>query len=135
MDLIEKAREWIGTEWHHNQRQKGIAVDCVNFLSEVAKESGLEIEEIPEEYGRVATENKIELYLDRNFLKKSSDIIERNDIILYSFFGLNNHVAIASSETTIIHASQKEGRVVEHTIDGIWLKRIKGVWRVKWERF
>ena len=127
-NLIDSARTWINTPWQHNQRIKGIGVDCVNFLSAIAHESGLNIEEIPESYGRTAIDNQIEEYLKRNFTLKNSLEIEENNIILYTFSGYKNHVALATSPTTIIHANSRVGKVVEHQIDGIWLKFIASIW-------
>lgn len=126
-DLIKVAREWLNTPWQHNQISKGIGVDCVNFLSAIAKESGLIIEDIPRCYGRTATDNQIELYLERNFKRKIDLSIDGNDILLYKFSGYNNHVGLATSSTTIIHANSKVGRVVEHSIDGIWKRCLTGV--------
>lgn len=130
MDLITSARQWIDTPWQHNQCTKTIGVDCVNFLKAIARDSGLNIEEIPASYGRVATDNKIEEYLNRNFYKKESLIIEANNIILYQFSGYNNHVALATSPTTIIHANSKVGKVVEHNIDGVWMRCIASIWEI-----
>ena len=131
IDLVTIARTWLGTPWAHNQNVKGIGVDCVNFLSEVAKESGITIEDIPKSYGKISVDNQIKLYLDRNFQYKNNLEIKANNIILYAFSGYNNHVAVATSGTTIIHENSKVGKVVEHQIDGIWLKFIKGVWELK----
>jgi cell wall-associated NlpC family hydrolase len=131
MDLIEVARSWLNTPWQHNQKTKGIGVDCVNFLNAIANESGVIIEEIPEHYGRVATDNNIEEYLERNFKKKPTKDIEKNNIILYAFSGYKNHVALATSNNTIIHANSRVGKVVEHNIDGVWLRCINSVWVIK----
>jgi hypothetical protein len=129
--LIKVARTWLDTPWQHNQKVKGLGVDCVNFLIAVAFESGLNIEPIPLSYGRTAIDNQIERYLERNFIKKPDLAIEENNILLYQFSGYNNHVAIATSPTTIIHANSKEGRVVEHSIDGVWKRCLKSVWMIQ----
>jgi hypothetical protein len=130
-DIKSVARTWLGTPWQHNQKVKGLGVDCVNFLIEVAKESGLKIEKIPLSYGRTAIDNQIERYLERNFIKKSDLSIEENNILLYRFSGYNNHVAIATSSTTIIHANSKVGKVVEHSIDGVWKRCLESVSVIK----
>jgi hypothetical protein len=128
LDIIKISREWLNTPWQHNQKIKHIGVDCVNFLEAIAEESNLKIEKIPKIYGKTATNNEIELFLNRNFKKKITIDIEPTNIILYSFSGYNNHVALATSSITIIHANSKVGKVVEHQIDGIWRKHIKSVY-------
>lgn len=126
--LVESARTWVGTQWRHKQCVKGIGVDCVNFLYAVGIEAGLELSPIPESYGRVAVGDDITAYLSRHFTKKDSFEVEKGNILLFKFSGYNNHVAIATSPNTMIHASASHGRVVEHTIDGKWLRILKGVW-------
>ena len=130
-DLTTNARLWLGTPWEHNQNKQGIAVDCVNFLWLVAKESGLDIEPIPSSYARVARgSTTLEDYLNRNFKYKEDGIIEKNNIILYNFYGYYKHVAIATSDSSIIHACYREGKVVEHGIDGVWKYKIVGIWEL-----
>jgi cell wall-associated NlpC family hydrolase len=40
-DVVAAAREWIATPWAHQQRVKGIAVDCAGLVVGVARELGL----------------------------------------------------------------------------------------------
>lgn len=129
--LISKAREWLGTSWQHNQRKKGIGVDCVNFLTEVAKESGYQLKPIPKEYGRTPITDGIRTYLNENLEYKNSRDIESEDILLFKFAGYNNHVAIATSINTMIHASLPHKRVIENSIDELWLRMLTGIWRLK----
>ena len=39
--VIEEARSWIGTPYHHMGRVKGVAVDCLTFLAEVYERAGV----------------------------------------------------------------------------------------------
>jgi NlpC/P60 family putative phage cell wall peptidase len=39
--IIEEARTWIGTPYHHNARSKGVGVDCVQFIIAVYNACGL----------------------------------------------------------------------------------------------
>ncbi|HET8688175.1 MAG TPA: NlpC/P60 family protein, partial [Methanosarcina sp.] len=111
------AREWLGTPWRHNCQVKGVGVDCINFLEAVAKESGYDIPPIPSHYGRTAIDDGIREYLNQYFIP--SHTITTGTILLFQFGGYNNHVAIATSETTMIHASFRHKKVVEHPIDGL----------------
>lgn len=125
--VIEKAKSWRGTKWQHNQRVKGVGVDCINFLYAVAIESGIEIEPIPESYGRLPIFGEIEAYLDRNFT--TADDIEPCCILLFNWSGYGCHVALATPNNRMIHANQKIGEVVEHHIDGIWIRSLKKIYK------
>ncbi len=127
--IIEIARSWLNTPWHHNQNKKGLGVDCVNFLASVAIESGYDIPPIPKKYGRIATSTEIEDYLDVHFIRKNrTKELNKTDLLLFKYSGYNTHVAIATSENTIIHASLGHGKVIEHPIDGVWWRILKNTW-------
>jgi len=40
-DVVAAARTWIGTPWQHQQRTKGVAVDCVGLVIGVGRELGM----------------------------------------------------------------------------------------------
>lgn len=129
MDLTTSARDWINTPWRHNTCKKGLGVDCVNFLFAVAKESGYKLPPLPSNYSRVTVNDEILTYLNTNLQKVST--IERDTVLLFQFAGYNNHVAIATSTNTMIHASQSHRKVLEHPIDGIWLRMLKGKFKLE----
>lgn len=126
------ARSWLGTEWRHNQRTKGVGVDCICFLEEVAKEAGIDIEPLPTKYNRTAYGNTFIDYLDRNFTRVDRPP-DKGDVILFSSNGLFTHVGICTGSNQVIHASQKDGKVVEHSINGIWERMMSkgGIWEVR----
>ena len=39
--MVAAAREWIGTPWVHQQRLKGVAVDCVGLVIGIGRELGM----------------------------------------------------------------------------------------------
>ena len=131
--IIDNARTWIGTPWRHNQQKKGVGVDCVRFLEAVARESGIVIPALPENYNRIAQNNAMKRYLIQHFERVPHSERRMADVLLFQPNGLNNHIGIATSATTVIHASQRDQKVVEHNLDGIWLKMLKngGTWRLK----
>ena len=132
--MIAEAREWLGTPWKHNRQDKYRGVDCINFLWAVGITAGLELEPIPEEYARTEKDNEIGQYLDRHFAKTTQANLHQGCILLMRFSGFYSHVALATSKCTIIHASLRHNKVVEHQLDGIYLRIIKGIWEVKeWE--
>jgi cell wall-associated NlpC family hydrolase len=127
-DIITNARKWLNTPWMHNQKTKHIGVDCIGFLFAVAEESGYVFPPLPPNYTRIALKDGIREYLDSNLI--SSTTIQTESVLLFQFAGYNNHVAIAASSNSIIHASYSHRKVVEHPLDGIWLRTLKGIWTI-----
>lgn len=127
--LTEIAREWLGTPWVHHQAVKRLGCDCVGFLFGVSKEAELNLPPLPKAYARLPKENDIKKYLDDNF-EQINEILP-DSILLLEFSGIYCHVAIATSENTMIHADSVHKKVIEHKIDEMWIKRIKYIYQVK----
>ena len=130
--IIKNARSWINTPWRHNYSSKGIGVDCVRFLEAVAKESGLNLEPLPEHYNRRVMNDSIRDYLDRNFVPVTRDKIKPCDILLFNIKGFNHHIGIGSYDGWFIHANERANRVMEQPLNGIWEAMVSngGVWEI-----
>ncbi len=123
-DIVNKAREFIGTPFHHQARLKGVGIDCVGLLVCVAKEL-----EIPVQDHKIYTSNP-----DGVTLKKELDAaLDQIDIVdavsgdmlvfWYTKRGFPQHVCI-KTDIGIIHTHQTVGRVVEHLLDSTWQRRV-----------
>lgn len=135
--FIEIARSWLGTKWQHDQQIKGIGVDCVNFLMAVATEYGCDLPPIPKNYNRISRNNEIVNYIKDNFDllydKDQGDLalMDSTDIAVFKVSGYSTHVGIITAPYQIIHSDNKVGRVIEHNLDGVWLRKIHSVWRFR----
>lgn len=133
--IIKSARTWINTPFRHQGRIKGVGVDCVNFVSEVARESGIEIE-IPHNY-RPHEDGTIMLKLLTEHMHiveeaKPGDVLALCDEALRER-GIPRHLVfvteVTPKTTFIIHASERGVR--EHRTDASWIRRIHSIWRIK----
>jgi cell wall-associated NlpC family hydrolase len=135
--FIKIARSWLGTKWQHDQQIKGVGVDCVNFLTAVAIEYGCDLPPIPKNYERVSRNNEIIDYIADNFnciYKKGIQTkieMKTTDIAVFNISGYSTHVAIITEPYKIIHADNRVGRVIEHNLDGVWLRKLESIWRFK----
>lgn len=43
--VIESARSWLGTPYHHLAKVKGVGVDCAQFIIAAFEEAGVEIDD------------------------------------------------------------------------------------------
>lgn len=136
--IVTEARTWRNTKFQHQGRLKGQGVDCVNFISEVARGAGVLDVEIPADY-RPHEDGVVMLKLLKDHAKhipneqmKAGDVLALCDEALREP-DIPRHLAIVTEvkpETIfIIHASQHGVR--EHRIDGHWKKRIHSIWRLK----
>lgn len=128
--IIEKAREWIGTPYHHHQAKMGIGVDCIGLVVEVGRALGIEgsfnpISFIPYMgYSRNPNPNRMIKGMEK-FLTRV-DVPQMGDIAwIEPRRGLPCHLAIKSGNNTIIHACAVAGRVIEST----YPDRINSWWK------
>ena len=146
-EIIENARTWLGTRFHHQGRVKATLThkggcDCIGLVVGVVKELGME-----SEFADTITGSKRLLHefdyrnysklpdgkLLRSLLKKYlKEIpvaeIQIGDVLLFRFENDPQHVAIVSDYvhggTGIIHCYAASRKVVEHRLDDTWKKRI-----------
>jgi cell wall-associated NlpC family hydrolase len=129
--FIEIARSWLGTKWQHDQQIKGIGVDCVNFLMGVAIEYGCNLPPIPKNYDRMSRNNEIINYIKTNFDLIETELMDATDIAVFKVSGYSTHVGIITKPYRLIHADNKVGKVIEHTLDGVWLRKLDSIWRFR----
>ena len=133
--IVDEARTWANTRFQHQGRIKGLGVDCVGFISEVAKAVGIPVE-IPHDY-RPRDDGMVMLRLLKEHMELV-DVAQPGDVLALIDEALRDpeiprHLAfvteVTPKTTFIIHASQHG--VKEHRMDSHWAKRIHSTWRIK----
>jgi len=127
-DIIDTARQYIGTGFHHTGRVKGVGIDCAGLLICVARDLGLQHYDV-QGYSRVPSGSEFERHLDTNLDRITA--IEPGCILLMAFDSEPQHVAICTSLTSIIHAHFEVRRCVEHDLDALWLSRVRAIYRFR----
>lgn len=130
-EIVETARQWLGTPFVHQGRVRGVGVDCGGLLLGVARDLGMEVDE-PPAYSMSPDPDIIQTMLDRYCVRVDFSDIQPGDILWFSFAGEPRHVGIAS-DIGVIHAWAKPGCVVEHRLDEVWMHRLCAVYRVRME--
>lgn len=126
--IVDEARHWIGTRFHHGASKRGVGADCIGLIVGVARELG-----VPEAtdfadyapaqgYGREPDPVMIREAC-RQFLCECA-IARAGDILLLRFNKDPQHFAIVTAPGYMIHAFAQARRVVEHRIDDGWRGRI-----------
>ena len=127
--IVDTARQYINTPFHHQGRVKGVGIDCVGLLICIARD--LEIEHYDVQgYARVPSGDTFEKHILGNGLTEIPEI-EVGAVLLMSFDSDPQHVAVCSTENSIIHAYYNVRKCVEHDLDESWRAKIKKIYRFK----
>ena len=117
-DIVDAARTWIGTPFHHQARLKGTGVDCVGLVIGVAKELSLvepSFDVIA--YPRVPDGTSLMHLVNLHMTEINKDIMQPGDVIVVSFDKDPQHLGILGnyrhSGLSIIHAAGRSERVIE----------------------
>jgi cell wall-associated NlpC family hydrolase len=129
-DIVQCARSQLGVRWHHQQRLKGEACDCVGLVAIVASELFGMSPEIPA-YGTTPHDHMLERICDR-YLKRNFGSIRSGDVLIMAWATEPHHMGIASDlpsgELGIIHSYAQVKKVVEHRFDEQWRARLRAVY-------
>ena len=120
--ILEIARSWLGTKFHHQGRKKGVGVDCIGLIVGVASEVGLKLPDRLD-YARQPDGNELREAMDRSLVRVK---LAPATIALFNIEGHSQHVGIISDHAGlgVIHAYSQARKVVEHGLDDEWHKRI-----------
>jgi hypothetical protein len=129
--FVGAARALLGARWRHRGR-KPWAVDCIGLLVLAGEAVGIEIR-APKVYGREPWDDQLRQGLRDHFGEPVAGPYQPGDVALIRWgVGEPSHVAIladgAHGVLTMIHAHNLHG-VVEHRLDGPFLKVIEEVYR------
>lgn len=126
--LLAEARGWIGTPWRHQGRTKGVGVDCVGFVIEVARAVGVLSVDEAANYRRRPDGVTLPAKLDAYLARKPTSALAPADIVMIRTDAVADHVAFVgdypAGGLTLLHAYLPMRRVVEHRLDAAWRRRI-----------
>lgn len=129
--IVDTAREYLGTPFHHQGRLKGVGVDCIGLLVGVAREMGLFVHDNTE-YSRRPDGRTLLAELRKVLDEIPVEDAKPGDILVFWFQRRTRHpqhVGI-KSEVGIIHTYEHIGRVVEAPIGG-WVRNITNAFQFR----
>ena len=116
--IVEAARAWLDTPFHHQARLKGVGVDCVGLVIGVARELAL----VPQDldvlgYPRTPDGTSLMATMRQHMTEIDRAAMQPGDVIVVSFDRDPQHLAILGDYRhgglSIIHAAGNTGRVIE----------------------
>lgn len=116
--IVDIARRWVDTPFHHQARLEGVGVDCVGLVIGVAREIGAVAPSFDiTGYGRVPDGVQLRRHLDEHMVPLEHADMAPGDVVLVAFDSHPQHVGIVGDYLhgglSIIHASGAHGRVLE----------------------
>lgn len=133
MSLVEAARAYLGTPFHHCGRVSA-GLDCSGLVILALRDCGVEVD-APASYSK-----DDHFVLMQSLVESVADRVEGDprpgDVALFRSAFITNHVAIITEveggNMAIIHAwDGVVGKVVECPLDGALLAALVGVYRVR----
>lgn len=128
IEVVEKAREYIGVPYRHQGRKK-TGIDCIGLIWCVANDLGYETS-IPANYAKSPSPDLLISECEKNLVKqdRGTDDLKIGDILVMWGMTRNEaqHFAIigeVDGRKTLIHAFSKHKKVVEQSIDEFWSRR------------
>ena len=135
--IIDEARTWLGTPFHHQGRLKGVGADCAGVVDGVARAFGFS-GNVPVNYGRQPDCKAMKAVLNEHMDPIPVAEATLADVLWFAFDGDPQHVGIIT-DIGILHSYSlrshlsglEAGRCVEHRLNDLWRKRIRGAWRFR----
>lgn len=133
--VVDRARDYIGTPFHHQQRAKGYGVDCVGLIVCAARDAGYAVRDVTD-YSRLPDGKTLV-----GMLSAQLDTVrlgwEPGDVMTFWVTkpGLPQHVGIFAYHPdrnwpSLIHAPIGR-RVAEHRLTQDMLEKLHSVWRFR----
>ena len=130
--IVQSARSWIGTPYHHQASLKHIGCDCLGLLRGVWRECcGDEPESPPPyrpEWAEASGEERLMAAALRWLVPVAAHDPQAGDVVLFRWREdlPAKHIGIATSATTMIHAHDG-ACVCEVSLGSAWRRRIAGI--------
>jgi NlpC/P60 family putative phage cell wall peptidase len=127
-EIIKEARSWIDTPFTHQGRAKTKGCDCAGVVIAV----GIDIFGIPFKevaYGIEPNRERMQETLNTYLTPIEVEDAQPGDVLWIKIKGQPQHLAILTERGTIIHSYAGVGRVVEHSFDNKWKRRVYRAYR------
>jgi NlpC/P60 family putative phage cell wall peptidase len=132
-DAVAEARSWLGTPFQHQGCLKGVACDCIGLVKSVGITLGLvEYDEAKARpflaYRMMPDSKKMREALATFFVPIRVVEAMPADILFLAWTKEPQHLALIT-DLGIIHSYSGVGKVVEHSFDERWQKRVTAAYR------
>jgi NlpC/P60 family putative phage cell wall peptidase len=127
--IVAKAREYVGTPFHHQGRLKGVGVDCIGLV--VCTYRDLELSHKDSlGYSKFPDGKTLEAGLTQSLDRIPVEEAVPGDVLVFRMRAHPCHIGI-KTDHGVIHTYAGLGKVVEHRIDDFWQRRLCAAYRLR----
>ncbi len=128
--LVATARNYLDTPFAHQGRVRGVGIDCAGLLICVARDLELFHGDVTG-YAPVPDERFFLAACERLMTRIELRDVQPGDVVTFDL-GAETHLAIVSemAPMAIVHVWAQAGRCVEHALDAVWRRRLRGAWAI-----
>jgi len=117
-NVVDAARGWLSTPYHHLARLKGVGVDCIGLVIGVSRELGLVPTDFDVQgYARSPDGRSLMETAGLHMTQIEREDMQPGDVVVLRFDVEPQHFGIVGDYRhgghSIIHAASREGRVIE----------------------
>ena len=129
--VVQEARTWLGTPYHHHAAVKGVGVDCAQVLIEVYANAGvvekIDVGDYPHDWHMHRSEEKYLGWIKKYCRKVTAP--KMGDIALFTFGRCVSHAAIIVNwPGEVIHSYIRQGVVLASADDAELRVRLHSFW-------
>ena len=135
MDVLAEARTWLDTPFQHQGCLKGVACDCIGLVKGVGMALGLvdydpssDLAKSFSSYSMQPDSQRMREGLATWLVSIPVPDAALADILFMAWGHEPQHVALVT-DRGIIHSYSTIGKVVEHSLDAQWKRRIVAAYR------
>ena len=131
--VVQSARSWIGTPYHHQASRRGLGTDCLGLVRGIFRELyDREAEEPPAyspDWGEAAGRETLIEAAARHLIRRETSTPDPGDIVVFRMRrgAIAKHVGVMTSAASMVHAQQSVG-VIEVGFGANWQRRVVGVY-------
>lgn len=123
--LINEAKSWLGTPYHHQAALKGVGCDCIGLIRGIYAAFG-GVVELPADYSPSWHLHRAEERLRDGLKRYGTEVpllsARPGDILLFGIGkGPAAHGAVLIEPAIIVHAYAEAGAVIASRLSGRWL--------------
>jgi NlpC/P60 family putative phage cell wall peptidase len=132
--IVQAARSWIGTPYHHQASCKGVGADCLGLVRGVWRDCfGSDVVQPPAYSRDWAEASGVETMLagaQAHLIAIPTAAIKPGDVVVFRLRPgfVAKHAAIIGPDATMIHAMEG-GPVCEVALSSWWRRRIAGAFQ------
>lgn len=125
--IIATARHCLGTPFHHQGRMPGVGLDCIGLIVVALRSVGFIVRDRTDYGRRPDGKGLVAALIEHGAILQ--DVIRAGSVLVFRYDGQPQHVALATSDNSMIHSFAPSGEVVETVIGDYWKRRLVAVYQ------